>query len=223
MSTTARVHPYFPLVRVIAEATLTVFKPQVGAKVVGIVNKSTEDYIGLLVLGFINVAVARKDIREDFLAPNLESNCWRSKKNPEHSIKVSDPVVFEIISIKQDGPYLALVGALRKNSTGNQAYVASHEDKKHKNKRKLSSKEGELKPKKDSEIPDPFVDGSVKHSGRDELLSTDLGNDRMHKGQDVRQDGLSDKPAKKKKTKKSNKSSEPDVGEKMRAKKKKRT
>lgn len=158
VSTTARVHPYFPLVRVIAEATLTIFKPQIGAKAVGVVNKITEDYIGLLVLGFINVAIARKDIRSDFLAPDLYANCWRSKKNPEHSIQLSDSVIFEIESIKQDGPYLALVGALQKRMTGNIAFVAARVDKKPKNKRKFSKSAEEEHKEKGSESPETYVD-----------------------------------------------------------------
>ena len=215
VSTTARVHPYFPLVRVIAEATLTVFKPQVGAKVIGVVNKVTEDYIGLLVLGFINVAIARKDIRSDFLAPDLYANCWRSKKNPEHSIRLSDSVLFEIESIKQDGPYLALVGALQKRTTGNTAFVAARVDKKPRNKRKFSKGAEEEHKVKDIESPETYVDSDEERK--------DFRATAVQEATIVDKDSLGverGKTAKKKLMKKSIDVSDPSAGELLRVIKK---
>lgn len=62
-SKTAPVKYDSPFIHVVVEATLCVFRPTVGAPVVGVVNKVSPDHIGLLVLGVFNASIPARNIR----------------------------------------------------------------------------------------------------------------------------------------------------------------
>lgn len=135
MSRKGLVHPYFPLIRLTVSATFTIFTPQVGERLLGVVNKIAEEYIGLLVLGFINVAIAGGDIRAD-LAPKLLDGVWASKKDPSHVIGLSDSVIFRVKSLREDGEFLALLGSLVEPDTGNASVLKEVVGKMEKKRRR---------------------------------------------------------------------------------------
>jgi len=122
LSTVAIVHPYFPLTRLAVSATLVCFRPHPGARVLGVVNKVTEGYIGLVVLGFMNAVIRAQDVRPD-LKPRLLGSEWSSAKNPAHVIRVGDTVAFTVAIVEHSGPYVTLIGALTAADTGNVAIV----------------------------------------------------------------------------------------------------
>ena len=148
----ARVHPYFPYIRVGISADLIIFKPQVGARLLGSVSKIGADYIGLLVFGFINVVLARSDIRSD-MRPDLDENCWKSTKSPEHKMEVGTDVWFRVKSMSCCGDFMSLTGLLKEADTGAVGHVPSALDcgKGSKRKERSSHKisKGEKKTKRD--------------------------------------------------------------------------
>ena len=135
VSTAAIVHPYFPLTRLTVTATLVAFRPRPGVRVVGIVNKVSEGYLGLVVLGFMNAVVRAADVRAD-LTPQLVGGTWASAKNPAHTIAVGDSVAFTVLRLEHSGAYVTLSGALTRRDTGNVAHVVASEKDKPKKKRK---------------------------------------------------------------------------------------
>lgn len=118
LSQSGSVHPYFPLIRVVVAADFVVFRPRPGARVTGRVNKISEDYIGLVVLGFMNAVIKRDAIRMDF-HPVLSRQVWESRADPSHVIAVGDVVRFKIVTVEHNGPFASLLGALMSSDTGN--------------------------------------------------------------------------------------------------------
>ena len=118
LSRTGIVHPYFPLTRVVVTAEFTIFKPRDGAHVVGSVSKVSEDYIGLVVLGFMNAVIKRDSIRQD-LYPDMHHHSWISKSDASHKITVGDSVRFVVSSLQFDGAFVSLIGSLMTRDTGN--------------------------------------------------------------------------------------------------------
>lgn len=145
VSRTAIVHPYFPLVRLLVSATLTVFKPKSGARIIGTVNKIANGYIGLVVLGFMNAVLRREWVRMEF-QPELFEGQWKSTKNPKHTIAVGDVVAFTIKEVLQDGgQFASLLGELLEKNTGNVDVVGVVDEsieKRKKKKRDTHDKEG---------------------------------------------------------------------------------
>ncbi|KAL4520007.1 hypothetical protein Ndes2526B_g01441 [Nannochloris sp. 'desiccata'] len=119
VSQTALVHPYFPLARLVVSATLVVFRPYSGARLIGIVNKLSDDFIGVVVLGFVNVVIKAPEIRSDLKRPVFGSSSWVSTKNPSHEIRVGDSIAFRVVEVKHEGTYVTLTGSLREKDTGN--------------------------------------------------------------------------------------------------------
>jgi hypothetical protein len=117
------VHPYFPLARLVVSATLVVFRPYPGARLLGIVNKLSDDYIGLVIMGFMNVVIKAPEVRSDLKSPAFGSSSWVSSKNPSHSISVGDSVAFRVVEVKHEGTYVTLTGSLKEKDTGNVAVV----------------------------------------------------------------------------------------------------
>ena len=123
LSHAAVVHPYFPLTRLLVQATLVVFRPLPGARLVGTVNKIADDFIGIVVLGFMNVVVRAPEVRRD-LQPRPADQMWASVKNPAHTISVGDSVAFVVVEMKnKEGTFVSLTGSLERKDTGNVAVV----------------------------------------------------------------------------------------------------
>ncbi len=143
VSQTALVHPYFPLARLVVSATLTVFRPFPGARLTGIVNKLSDDYIGLVVMGFMNVVVKAPDVRSDLKSPSFGSSSWVSSKNPSHQISVGDSIAFRVVEVKHEGTYVTLTGSLKEKDTGNVSIVgiASAEETIREKKKSTATKD----------------------------------------------------------------------------------
>lgn len=141
LSQSALVHPYFPLVRLIVSATLVVFKPRAGARLVGVVNKLSDDFIGLVVMGFINVVVRLPDVRGD-IRPRPADCIWASAKDPSHTINVGDSVAFTVIDVKHEGSFVTLAGSLKGSDTGNVAVVGLKGEEQGEKKKKRKKSEG---------------------------------------------------------------------------------
>eukprot|EP00899_Mesostigma_viride_P021592 jgi/Mesvir1/29434/Mv23016-RA.1 len=107
----------FPYFRVKVVADLVVFAPRVGSMLVGQVNKVGLDFISLLVLGTFNVAISKKDIRED-LECDIENEQWASMTDGDHVIGVGCDVMFEVQSVEVDDNFLEIVGSLMAPETG---------------------------------------------------------------------------------------------------------
>ena len=158
VSQTALVHPYFPLARLIVSATLVVFRPYPGARLIGIVNKLSDDFIGVVVMGFMNVVIKAPEVRSDLKSPVFGSSSWVSTKNPGHEINVGDSIAFRVVEVKHEGAFVTLTGSLKEKDTGNiqivgvavQAAKVKASTKKDKDREK-SSKPRALKRKKEEE------------------------------------------------------------------------
>lgn len=122
----AHIHPYFPLVRVDVSADVVLFKPQLGTRLVGTVNKIGADYIGLLVLGFINAAIGAERIRQDLQCRYADS-CWVSARNPKHVISVGTQVHFTLAGVQRPGDFVSLIGELRTSDTGAHGFTKGAE------------------------------------------------------------------------------------------------
>jgi len=111
VSSVAMVHPYFPFTQLNVSASFITFRPKAGDRVIGIVNKVSEAYIGLLVLGFINAVVRAQNVRRD-IRPRELGALWSSTKDPNHSIAAGDTVAFTVIEAEHSGSYVSLSGSL---------------------------------------------------------------------------------------------------------------
>ena len=143
LSQSAMVHSYFPLVRLIVSATLVVFKPRPGARLVGIVNKLSDDFIAIVVMGFMNVVVRVPDVRDE-IRPRPADGIWVSAENSAHIISVGDSVAFNVVHVRHEGSFVTLSGALKRRDTGNVSIVGlKSEEQKTKDKKKKKRKERE--------------------------------------------------------------------------------
>lgn len=140
----AQVHPYFPYLRVKVLCTVVVFQPLQDARLTGIVNKIGSDYIGLLVLGFINVSIPAKYIKKD-IKPRFGEMSWVSSKNEQHRIAVGIRVWFRVKEVLRNGEFMSLTGSLDTSDTGAVGFTVEKDDgedeKKRKKKRKKEEKE----------------------------------------------------------------------------------
>jgi DNA-directed RNA polymerase I subunit RPA43 len=147
LSQHAQVHPYFPYLRVKVLSIVVVFRPLPDARLTGIVNKIGSDYIGLLVLGFINVSIPAKYIKEG-IKHRFGEMSWVSNKNEQHRIAVGTRVWFRVKEVLRNGEFMSLTGSLEKSDTGAVGFTVEKEDeedeKKKKKKRKKEEEEGEV-------------------------------------------------------------------------------
>jgi hypothetical protein len=153
LSRTGIVHPYFPLMRVSVAASLLVFRPRTGARVVGTVTKVTDGYIGLIVLGFMNAVVRGSEVRAD-VQPCRGSGrgSWASVSDPSHRIEVGASVVFIVKEVVRDGAYATIEGSLKRKNTGNAAHAsvkAAGDESRGEGKIKASKKEKKDNRKRD--------------------------------------------------------------------------
>ena len=78
---------------------------------VGTVNKVGADYVGVLVLGFINASIGADRIRKD-LVPQVGEGAWVSRRDPSHRMAVGTEVAFTLVEVARHGDFISLVGAL---------------------------------------------------------------------------------------------------------------
>jgi len=148
LSQHAQVHPYFPYLRVKVLSIVVVFQPLPAARLTGVVNKIGSDYIGLLVLGFINVSIPAKYIKEE-IKPRFGEMSWVSNKNEQHRIAVGTRVWFRAKEVLRNGEFMSLTGSLETCDTGAVGFTVEKEDeedekKKKKKKRKKEEEEEEV-------------------------------------------------------------------------------
>ncbi len=113
----------------------------------GVVNKLSEDFIGVVVLGFVNVVVRATEVRPE-LRPLPGGDGWGTAGAPEHTIRVGDSVAFRVKEAHHEGAYLTLVGSLKSPDTGAVAAVgevAAGEVEEEKGAREKKKKDGKRK------------------------------------------------------------------------------
>lgn len=113
----AAIQPYFPFVKVEVLADVVLFRARQGMRLVGTVNKVGADYIGLLVLGFINASLGAEQIRSEF-RPRLTEQCWASSKTPQHRLEVGTKVHFSVHAVRHHGQFVSIAGSLQQPGTG---------------------------------------------------------------------------------------------------------
>lgn len=118
----ASIHPYFPFVRVEVAADVVLFRPCLGMRLVGTVNKVGADYIGVLVLGFMNAAIAADAIRPEF-RPRLAEHCWASTKAAAHRLEAGTKVHFDVQAVRHHGAFVSIAGSLQQPGTGAEGFA----------------------------------------------------------------------------------------------------
>ena len=118
LSQTATVHPYFPLIRLSVATQLLVFRPHPGSRLVGTVNKISDDFIGLVVMGFINTVVKESDIKNELQHVLKTIHSGGTSGSDGDKIRIGDSVVFRVTRVVPEGNFLTLEGAIKDKDTG---------------------------------------------------------------------------------------------------------
>ncbi|ERM97269.1 DNA-directed RNA polymerase I subunit rpa43 isoform X2 [Amborella trichopoda] len=117
--------PYFG---VKLKAKLLLFSPKPGMLLEGTVNKLGKDYIGVIVLGIFNAAIAITDIREEFHYEKDEDGepIWVSTDHGDHVIRTGTVLRFLVESVTED-IFIEISGSLKPSKTGCVRWLSSHE------------------------------------------------------------------------------------------------
>ena len=87
-----------PFLHFFVSVDLTLFKPEIGMVMVGIVNKVSPDHFGCLVNGYFNCSIAKDQFATNYFEWNDESSHWVGKsKDSRLVIKPGKMVLFSII------------------------------------------------------------------------------------------------------------------------------
>lgn len=103
----------YPHIHFYVTATLLLFCPRVGSKLVGQVEKVGVDHIGLLVYGIFNAAIPR-DAMATTLECDGEQEYWYDINNPEEQIGVGSVLQFTVTRLETSQDILAIQGSLAK-------------------------------------------------------------------------------------------------------------
>lgn len=122
VSKQAVIRPYFPYLHVKVCADVVLFKPQVGALLVGQVNKVGSDYLGLLVLGIFNVSIGVSGM-PDFRC-DAQEQCWYQSRDLSHRIALGSDVRFSVVSLLDQGSLFSIVGSLVDPQSGEVNYMS---------------------------------------------------------------------------------------------------
>mmetsp|Transcript_8354 Transcript_8354/g.16076 ORF Transcript_8354/g.16076 Transcript_8354/m.16076 type:complete len:178 (-) Transcript_8354:130-663(-) len=111
------IHPYFPYFHLDVIATIVLFKPTKGSKMVGKVNKIGEDFIGLLILGVFNATIPKSDIGEEYKC-KMDDQSWLHIKDSSKSITIGSNVCFIVTRAQDFGGYYGISGSIIGPQTG---------------------------------------------------------------------------------------------------------
>ncbi|XP_057838967.2 DNA-directed RNA polymerase I subunit rpa43 [Cryptomeria japonica] len=108
-------HPYLSLK---LKAKLLLFSPKPGMLLEGTVNKVEKDYMGAIVLGIFNAAIAFSDIHEDFsYQDNVNGTPFWASTSNNHVIRLGSKIKFVVKSVQEES-FLDICGSLKPPNTG---------------------------------------------------------------------------------------------------------
>jgi len=161
------------------KAKLLLFSPKPGMLLEGKVNKVEKDYIGVIVLGIFNAAIACTDIREEFCyQENVDGIPIWASTSDNHVIRLGSKIKFSVKSVQEES-FLDICGSLKPPDTGCVDWLLSPlEDKSD----FLEVKRKKHKKEKSREMRKEKIDDEVKDSGtaKQEIHSNHY-HEREHK------------------------------------------
>lgn len=114
------------------KAKLLLFSPKPGMLLEGKVNKVEKDYIGVIVLGIFNAAIACTDIREEFCyQENVDGIPIWASMSDNHMIRLGSKIKFSVKSVQEES-FLDICGSLKPPDTGCVDWLLSPSDDKSK-------------------------------------------------------------------------------------------
>lgn len=161
------------------KAKLLLFSPKPGMLLEGKVNKVEKDYIGVIVLGIFNAAIACTDIREEFCyQENVDGIPIWASTSDNHVIKLGSKIKFSVKSVQEES-FLDICGSLKPPDTGCVNWLLSPLADKSEF---LEVERKKHKKEKGKEMRKEKIDGEVKDGGRanQEILSNHH-QEREHK------------------------------------------
>lgn len=99
-----------PCIHITVRVYWTLFSPSPHARLVGTINKTSRDHLGLLVLSYFSATVYAHQLEAAF-AWSEERQCWEDRKAGE-PLLLGQEIVFEIVELLHDGPVMTIVGSL---------------------------------------------------------------------------------------------------------------
>ncbi|XP_057832672.2 DNA-directed RNA polymerase I subunit rpa43 isoform X2 [Cryptomeria japonica] len=109
---------FSPYLNLKLKAKLLLFSPKPGMVLEGKVNKVEKDYIGVILLGIFNAAVAFEDIPEEFCYQDnvVGIPLWASTSSG-HVITLGSTIKFVVKSVQEES-FLDISGSLKPPNTG---------------------------------------------------------------------------------------------------------
>ncbi|TPX32449.1 hypothetical protein SmJEL517_g04452 [Synchytrium microbalum] len=112
LNTSAKIINDNPYLIIPISVILTLFAPQLRSNLVGIVNKTSPDHIGLLVFGTFNASIPADAIRRDEYIWNEDEWCWLHVKRME-AVGVGSVMRFTVADLVKRNSMLSISGSLR--------------------------------------------------------------------------------------------------------------
>ncbi|KAI8904175.1 hypothetical protein DFJ77DRAFT_552301 [Powellomyces hirtus] len=114
----ARVIDDSPFCHFYVKVTFWVFRPKVDAPIIGVVNKVSNDHIGLLVHGIFNASIPSDKIRRNEFRYSEEEEAWKQPQSDNSSsssvvvLGVGAVVRFTVVELIKANEMLTMVGSL---------------------------------------------------------------------------------------------------------------
>ena len=116
-SSVATANTDFPLLHFEVDATLVVFAPAVGARLVGRINQISPDHVGLLVLGTFNASIPRTALKSSHYYDTNDA-IWCDEASGKQVLQAGSSVAFDVTGFDYADDVLCIQGSIAADSAG---------------------------------------------------------------------------------------------------------
>lgn len=108
MENYGKIYNESPRINFSIKATCIVFRPTEGLELKGIVNKISDQHIGLLVYGLFNASIPHENLPNSYTYDN-DTESWFNSKSSD-SIKQGSEIKFNVVKINESNGMLSIIG-----------------------------------------------------------------------------------------------------------------
>ena len=101
----------FPTINCNVAATLTLFTPQVGQLLTGVVNQTSADHVGLLLFGTFNASISADQLKESYVFDE-DTNEWRDSET-EDVLAYQSVIKFEVTGFETSDDLFDVRGSIK--------------------------------------------------------------------------------------------------------------